>query len=572
MQTSTLNINLDHSNALKIGSLKGDDLLIAQSPWFFLPELDGTLAMPIRCEITQADETLTLLYTMPDEFPVEHVVFSMCTRETYVQLQSKMSIRRDCVLGNLHLFPAGCILNLHKLFNFRNRHCTEQTAPDLLLGDQIETTTYSSDWQFAPHPSMFTFTKNTCNLFFGALDLPRAAFGLDIFVENYRVERFCQNYGGVHNGQPLYAGDVFTSGRFALFAGYDSDPHDTIAQYCRILIDEGIIPDPAKKERFDWHRGNLYCTWIDQGYRTEISIPKGLHDQIEITASAADALNDDLVESALSVIQTEQLDFTTILIDMGWSVRGEWIAKTEQFQDLRGLIDRLHAQGFRVVVWWNWAEVDNAAEIPARFLAGDGFINKHGQRTIDFSSPITQEEYLKPLFHRLFSSDPECYDFDGVKTDFLSDKIHAETPLFDPNWRGEENYFYRVFELFFREMRKHKPDAVHICCAGHPHLAQFIDINRTYDVWSTNVLEHVNRGKMLKATSVGCPVAYDFHHFEENLEEYFRKAYENDCSVQIGSVLGLKRYPLSGWKPADKAYYDLLRKYLPLLPHDRPKQ
>ena len=568
MQTSTLNIHLNESNALTIASLKGDDLLIAQTPWFFLPELDGTLAMPLCCKIAQQDGSLTIHYAMPSEYPAENITFSMRARETHFELQCNMSIRRDCMLNNLHLFPAGCILNLHKLFNFRNRHCTEQTAPDLLLGDQFETTTYSNDWQFAPHPSMFTFTKNTCNLFFGALDLPRASFGLDISIDSYRAMRFCQNYGGEQHGLPLKAGEEFSSGRFVMFAGYDSDPHDTIAQYCRILIDEGIIPDPAMKERFPWHRGNLYCTWIDQGYRTEVSIPKGLHDQIEITVSAADALNDDLVERALSVIQTERLNFTTILVDMGWSVRGEWIAKQEQFADLRGLIDRLHAQGFRVVVWWNWAEVDNAADIPTRFLAGGGYINKHGQRTIDFSNPVTQEEYLKPLFHRLFSSDPGCYDFDGVKTDFLSDKIHPETPLFDPRWRGEENYFFRVFELFFNQMRKYKPDAVHIGCAGHPHLSQFIDINRTYDVWSTNVLEHVNRGKMLTATSVGCPVAYDFHHFEENLEQYFIAALENGCSVQIGSVLGLKRYPLSGWKPADKAYYDILRKYLQLLPGD----
>jgi hypothetical protein len=569
MQTKTLEIQIDQANALIIRSKKGDDLLISKTPWFFLPELDGVAATPIACQITQVQDSLTISYTLPEDSPVQQVFFEMRACETHVELRCRFGVRRDCVLGKLDIFPSGCLVNLYKLFNFRNRHCTEQTAPELLLGESFVTTTYSSDWQFAPHPSMFTFTKNACNLFIGAMDLPQGTFGLDIAVDNYRIMQFSQNYGGFEHGLQLMAGEVFCSGRFALFAGYEQDPHETIAQYCSILVEEKIIPDPSEKKRFDWHRSNLYCTWVDQGYLTEASIPKGLHDQIEITASAADALNDELMERALNVIEEQKLDFSTILIDMGWSTRGEWIAKKEQFADLRGLIDRLHARGYRVVAWWNWAEVDNLAEIPARFLAGGGWINKHGQRTIDFSSPVTQEEYLKPLFHRLFSSDPGCYDFDGVKTDFLSDKIHPETPLFDSSWRGEENYFYRVFELFFNLMRKHKPDAVHIGCAGHPHLVQFIDINRTYDVWSTNVLEHVNRGKMLAATSVGCPVAYDFHHFEENLEEYFLAALENGCSVQIGSVLGLKRYPLSGWKAADDAYYALLRKYLKLLPGGR---
>ena len=55
----------------------------------------------------------------------------------------------------------------------------------------------------------------------------------------------------------------------------------------------------------------------------------------------------------------------------------------------------------------------------------------------------------------------------------------VETVLADPSWRGEEIFFLKMTELCYREMRRHKPDALHLGCAGHYWLAEFIDLNRT---------------------------------------------------------------------------------------------
>ncbi len=166
--------------------------------------------------------------------------------------------------------------------------------------------------------------------------------------------------------------------------------------------------------------------------------------------------------------------------------------------------------GFRVVVWWNWAEIQPEASVNPDHLMSGGKRNRHGAQMRDYSNPRTQQEYLKPLFHQMFSSDPGCYDLDGVKTDFLADKVHADMPLYDESWRGEENYFVQVTRLFYEEMKRHKPDAVHIGCAGNYWLAQHTDINRTYDISSGNWFDHETRAQMLLATTPGCPVAYDF--------------------------------------------------------------
>lgn len=552
-------------NLLKILSFEGDTLVQMREIKMFLPHFwKQELTIGNIETISEAGKTV-IIYTFTEEAPIRECRVYMEEKGRYLQVYCSFTPQRDVTLNAVELFPEGTKMPLYKVINFRNRHCTERTYEDLVMGAEVSTTTYSTDWQFAPHPSMFLFSKKDYHFFVGALDLPRT-FGMYLDVDSYVVKRFEESYGEGEDGLLLKAGEQFRSTKYAFFLDYQSDPHETIGRYTDILIREGYIPNPALRKRYDWHRENLYCTWVDQGYLTDTVIPTELHDQIEITLNAAHAVTDKMVRDAVRIIEREKLPFTTILIDMGWSERGEWIANKSQFPDFRKLVDDLHTKGFKVVVWWNWAEVANEARIDSRFLVEGGRLNKHGQRTIDFSNPVTQREYLQPMFHRLFSDEKDCYNVDGVKTDFLSDKVHPEMKLYNPDWRGEEQYFYKVFELFTNEMKRYKEDAVHIGCAGHPYLAEFIDINRTYDVWSTNVEEHVNRGKMLKACSPGTPVAFDFHHFEENLELYFKKAYEEGCSVQIGNIMGIKEHPVAEWHPVGESYYEILRRNLAKLP------
>ena len=132
----------------------------------------------------------------------------------------------------------------------------------------------------------------------------------------------------------------------------------------------------------------------------------------------------------------------------------------------------------------------------------------------------------------------------------------------DPAWRGEENYFCEITRLFYAEMRRHKPDAVHIGGAGHYRLAECIDINRTYDVHNSNWREHEERARMLAATTPGCPVAYDFHIYEENLDRWFASARALGAAVQVGNVLWTKRDRFSPVVRATAGYWARLRQEL----------
>jgi len=563
-QSNNLKLTLEGESTLKFTDIFHSDSIVIPRRHLMLPVVGDIVMMPESVQ-TETDELgITLCYQFKQDLFKNYRV-RLTQKGRYFELSASFQAAKSCMLNGISILPENTIMNLHKVLNYRNQHCTEQTYPDFVLGDEIDTTTYSSDWQFAPHPSMYTFTKNDCNVILGALTLPKS-FGLDLKAEGYKLEKLTENYGAGEHGLKLQEGEEFNSTVFAIYADYFMEPEQSVKRHSELLVEEKYIPNPKAKKRYPWHRENLYCTWIDQGYLSDTVIPNDLHKQIEITLDAGKAVSDEMVRKAVEIIEREKLPFTTILIDMGWAVRGEWIADPARFPDFRGLVDFLHDKGFKVVVWWNWAEVDNDADIEPQFMVDSGAMNKHNQRTIDFSNPKTQGGYFKPLFRRLFSDEEGCYNTDGVKTDFLSDKIYPEINLYDSSWRGEENYFYKIFKMFYEEMRFYKPDAVHIGCAGHPYLAQFIDINRTYDIWSTNPLEHVNRGNMLKATSIGVPVAYDFHHFTDNLELYLQYAVKNNCSVQIGNIMGVKDYPVSAWHETDKKYFDILRTYLPLLP------
>lgn len=473
---------------------------------------------------------------------------------------------RDLLLNRLHVLPAQTMLNFYKCINFRNRHGTERTWPELLLtGKGFETSTASDDWQFAPHPTAIAFEKNEHSLFLAATELSES-YGLHLKVAKGIVEHCYLDYGKAENGLHLAAGQKFRSPTIRLFVRRDMDGYQLFETFGQMLIAEHKIPDPAAKQREAWWEAPLYCTWIDQVFEADSMPPMELNEQSAETAHPTRAVfNEAMVRRALDVIEREQLPFKSILLDEGWHIgRGHWQPHPERFGDLRKLVDDIHAQGLKVVVWWNWCEIEKAVEhfVPTEHLISGGKRNRHGNIMRDYSSAITREQYLKPLFHKLFSSDEGCLDLDGVKTDFQADKVHDDMPMENPSWRGEERAFVEMYKLFVGEMKKHKPGAVHIGCAGNYWLADLIDINRTYDVFSSNVKEHEERCRMLMATAPGCPVAYDFHNYLENLEAYLQSADKMGASLQIGNLLKTRKDMFSKPELADEKYYATLRKYL----------
>lgn len=555
-----LSLSLDASGFFLRRRSQGELLLTAPTPSLFLPVIDGEAASARLTRVDRHEGLLCAHFDTAGSAARELKLYVEARRDAFV-IRVEFVATRACQLNALDLLPPHTGVNFYDLVNFRNRHRSDRAWPEITLGNPVDTSTYSDDWQFAPHPTAFLLRKDAFSLFAGFLDL-QPSFGMKLKATRNRVEHWRLDFGPQPHGLPLAADSTFRSGRLRLAWGENLAPHDAFLRHGRALVEEGVIADPATKRRHDWWREPLYCTWGDQtllaDHETETNLIAQTADKV---APVVSKLDEALVRRAVSVILRERLPVRTILLDEGWNIaRGDWRPHPERFPDLRGLVDELHAQGFKVMVWWSWAEIADHADIPADELAGGGqWRNKHRVRWRDYSDPRIQETYLKPLFRKLFSSEPGCYDLDGVKTDFLADKVHPDTPLSDPSWRGEETFFQKLTALFYREMCRHKPDALHLGCAGNYWLAEFMDLNRTYDVHSSNWREHEERARMLLCTAPGVPVSYDMMNFTENTDRYFESARDLGAAIELGNILLQRKNIFTPVTPADDALFDLLR-------------
>lgn len=476
---------------------------------------------------------------------------------------------QDCELNALHILPRGTSLGFYQLINFRNRHHAPEVWPELLLGTACESSTDSSDRQFAPHPAAMLLTAGTENLFCGVAELVPGSFGMKIRATRYQLEQWTLEFGSSGYGVPLTGGMTFRLPEFRLFSVAEGTPFDCFRTFGEILIREGKIPDPALKKRFDWHRENVYCTWGDQCALAMKNLPPDAPENSVFeggdAAPVLQTLNERLVRRAAEIIRRERLPIRTILLDDGWQIaRGLWKPHPERFPEMRKLVDDLHREGFRVVIWWVWSEITKNAEpfLRREHLLAGGKRLPDGELQYDFSRRSTREEYLIPLFRRLFSPEPGCLDFDGIKTDFQMEKILCEYPPEDPAWRGEENYMAHLYPFLMKTMRSFKPDAVHIGCSGNYFLAGEIDINRTYDVANDDVQEHLNRARMLEATTPGTPVVLDLHLYVSNRSAWLKAAAERKIPVHVGHLLFARDSMFSRPREASAADWRALREKL----------
>lgn len=559
-----LDLDLNSQGLCLRESGQGPFLIKLPSTWPMLPEIDGAKTSWTLINVEGDNSSRCLLLKSKGQGPVDELRIHVESSEGVIDLSCEFKVSKDCYLNALHLFPEGAGLNVYDVVNFRNRHFTSATWPELLVGKEVKTETYSNDWQFAPHPTAMILRKNELSLFAGFLDL-QASFGMRMEIRQSVVKRWDLNFGAADKGLQLRGGETFKSGRLRLFLREGLNPYEMFEEFGCMLVEKKSIADPAFKKSFAWWNEPIYCTWGDQWMLGNKAPAVSLADQTaESAVSATDSLTEDFLWRAVETIQREKLPIRTIILDEGWAIaRGDWRPHPSHLPDFRKVVDRLHGEGFKVLVWWNWAEIAKEAEVDPRYLVDGGkWLNKHGARWRDYSDPEVQHGYLKPLFHQFFSSEAGCYDLDGVKTDFLADKVHPETPFFNPEWRGEERYFRKVTELFYKEMRSHKEDALHLGCAGNYWLAEFMDLNRTYDVHSSNWLEHEERAQMLACTSPGVTVSYDMMTCTENTERWFASARKLKAGVEIGNVLYERPDIFTAVRPATGAYLKMLKEYL----------
>ena len=290
---------------------------------------------------------------------------------------------------------------------------------------ELRYSTATHNWMYgAAAPRVLLYDGSLSALIGGTR--PAGDYGLELAYKGVRIEYFRFDYGGANNPLPCPAGESVRGPRLQIQCGSGLTPERAHAAFTGGMAEDGVIDEKRYgPEDRSWRRP-WYCTWGDQN-----AIAGGALNQKQWTTPSYEdikaVLTRDFVEKAARFIRERDLNIGTIIIDDGWQDKhGDWNLATEKFPDMRSLSDSLHGMGFKVALWWAPFLVEQGAEILKRPELIAGPTKKHGEMVVDYSRPRARE-WIGEKLETWFGSGPGCWNLDGVKLDFLLEKIYPES-------------------------------------------------------------------------------------------------------------------------------------------------
>ena len=84
----------------------------------------------------------------------------------------------------------------------------------------------------------------------------------------------------------------------------------------------------------------------------------------------------------------KKLGFTWVTLDDGWqTAQGDWFLQPSKFPngdaDMRALVDKIHAEGFKAQLWWAPLAADPGTELVAE-ASGNAAAQRGRQQAEDF--------------------------------------------------------------------------------------------------------------------------------------------------------------------------------------------
>ena len=333
--------------------------------------------------------------------------------------------------------------------------------------ENLDVSTASHNFQLWNACPRLLFTDGRVTAALGGTTLAHD-YGLELKTNAQgTAEHLRFNYGGPDAPHPGQANRVQTGPRLQVQFHSGRTALQVQEAFTESMRRDGIVaPHRYRPEHLPWRRP-WYCTWADQVLLAE-SLTGDADWKGQRKSNAV--LTQDLVMRAANRIRDWDLNIGTIVVDAGWQdKRGDWELDPDKFPDGRGMVDELHAMGFKVHFWWAALQVEAGAKV----LKREGFtyplpgVDEHA---LDYTNPDVRE-YVAEKVDRWFSADPDGWDIDGLKLDWLCERIRPVRNPADPEWRGEERQLTKMLELFHEIAARHKP-AFAICGqARNPHSA-----------------------------------------------------------------------------------------------------
>ena len=320
---------------------------------------------------------------------------------------------------------------------------------------------------------------------------------------------------GFRTDQVLKAGATLET--FRSFVGvHQGDHFQSLKAYSKIMQRRGVKFQPAPESAFE----PIWCAW---GYGRTFTPSQ--------------------VDGALPVVK--KLGFSWVGVDDGWqSSDGDWLLVKTKFPngdaDMKALVDRIHAQGFRAQIWWAPLAAKPDSELvkshPEQLLLNaDGSKQKISYWNDWYLCPADAAvlEHHRRLVVKMIKE----WGYDGLKLD--GQHMNGVPACYNPahkHARPEDSVegLPRFFQMIHETAKSIKPDAlVEWCPCGTafnfytlPHLSMTV-ASDPHNSWQVRT-----KGKTLKALH-GDSTAYFGDHVELSDERQ-----DFASTVGIGGVPG----------------------------------
>lgn len=407
------------------------------------------------------------------------------------------------------------------------------TLWDASSGLDISTATHN--WMYANAMPRLLLRHDGWNLLIGGTS-PANDFGLELKSEGHSLQHLRFNYGGSEFPWERSGNSTVPGPRLQIQLSR-LDRHEA----AHALFTEAIICDGLAERRrhapeeSSWRRP-WYCTWGDQMAIAKSALRQEQAGHAEYSA-IKDVLTQEFVLKAAKFIRNNSLDIGTIIIDDGWQdKRGDWNLNTANFPDMRGLVDELHSMDFKVAVWF----APFLTEPDAKVCARPGFTSltsRHNQTVLDYTNPEVRN-WLSKKLDLWFSSGPQGWDIDGLKLDFLLEKVYANAGrTADPEWRGEERLYSSLFHHFERHIRRHKPVPGLLHAPYNVHWMESCASLYGEERFDRDLEYLASRPSLIEAVAPGAWMSPHFNYNSELVPEFLRRVKAIGGIPQIGKLL-----------------------------------
>jgi alpha-galactosidase len=288
-----------------------------------------------------------------------------------------------------------------------------------------------------------------------------------------------------------------------------------------MMTEWGVHFDAAPKSAF----GPIWCAW---GYGRKMT--------------------ENQLLGTLPVVK--KLGFTWVTLDDGWqTVQGDWLPNPQKYPrgdaDMRALVDKIHAEGFKAQLWWAPLAADPSSELMRNhpemlLLNADGSKQKISYWNSWYLCPADPAvvEYHKAIVVKMIRE----WGFDGLKLD--GQFMNAAPACYNPahhHSRPEESVeaMPQFFRVIYETARQIKPDVlVEFCPCGTGYnffTLPFMNMTVASDpksAWQVRL-----KGKTLKALE-GNQMAYFGDHVDMVKDDLA-------STVGVGGVVGTDfRWPV----------------------------